>query len=416
MNKSFVNHVIFKNFLALSTLQIVNLVLPFVTLPYLARVLGVSNYGVVVMVYSIMQLLFVITDYGFNLSATKEISLFRHNLNRVNTIFSSIMIIKAVLLLITFGILLILIYTIPMIYENKETYIMGFGMVVGQTFTPIWLFQGMEKMKHVTFVNLVSKLTFTLLIFAIIKTENDYIYVPLLYSTGFVLAGLLSLFLAYREFGIKIYLTSYNSIRKQLNLSTQYFFSRAAVAGYSSGNNFIVGLVLGEFYAGIFAVAEKVYVAMTIIYTPLSDSIYPHMVMKKDLKLFKKIFLGATTLNFIVSFIVFMFSLELISFVFGEGYSESAHLLKYFCVLSLLLVPSTFIGYPLLGAFNYEKYANYSVVLAGCLHLIILFFVYKYLSIYSIVLLLIFTQLIVFAIRLFGVKLFLQDRNKTISN
>lgn len=411
MKKSFTKHVLFKNFLALSTLQIVNLILPFITLPYLARVLGVSNYGVVVMVYSVMQLLTILNDYGFNLSATKEVSLHRSNLSKINSIFNSILIIKIILLILSFVILLALVYTIPMLYENKEAYIMGFGIVIGQSFTPIWLFQGMEKMKHVTMVNLVSKLAFTLLIFAIIKNKNDYIFVPLLYSFGFVLAGIISMVLVKREFGIEFFIAKTKDVKEQLRNSTQYFFSRASVAAYSSGNNFIVGLVLGEFYAGIFAVAEKLYVAMTIIYTPLSDSIYPHMVKTKDLKLFKKIFLGAIIFNVCVSLFAFIFSSEIVYFVFGEGYAESASLLRYFCFLALILVPTTFIGYPLLGAFNFEKYANYSVIFAGILHLIILLFFYQSLSVYSIVLLLIFTQTIVFGIRIYGVRLFLKKRN-----
>ena len=91
MKLSYFKHVLVKNFLALSSLQAINLILPFITLPYLTRVLGVSNYGVVVMVYSIMQLLSVVCDYGFNLSATKEISLSRNNISKVNTIFSSVL-------------------------------------------------------------------------------------------------------------------------------------------------------------------------------------------------------------------------------------------------------------------------------------------------------------------------------------
>lgn len=412
MKLSFFKHILFKNFLALSILQIVNLILPFITLPYLARVLGVANYGVVVMVYSVMQLLFVINDYGFNLSATKEISVFRNNLIKVNTIFSSIIIIKIALLIISFLVLLILIYIVPIIQLNKEAYLMGFGMVIGQSFTPIWLFQGMEKMKYVTIVNLISKLTFTLLIFIVVKASSDYIFVPLLYSFGFVLAGIASMFFAYREFGVSIYIANWKDIKKQLKNSTQYFFSRAAIAAYSSGNNFIIGLALGEFYAGIYGVAEKLYMAMVVIYSPLSEAIYPYMVKSKDFKLFKKIISGVVLINLSVLLVTFIFSEEIVSFVFGEGYNESAKLLKYFCMLAFIIVPTIFLGYPLLGAFGFEKYANYSVVTGSIIHIIVLLFVYPFLSIYSMVILLIFTQIIVFSVRAYGVSLFLKSYKK----
>jgi len=410
MKKDFFSHVLVKNFLALSTLQIVNLVLPFITLPYLARVLGVSNYGVVVMVYSIMQLLFVINDYGFNLSATKEVSAHRNNISKINTIFSGIMCIKVILLILSFIVLLVLASTIPIIQANKSAYFMGFGMVIGQSLSPIWLFQGMERMKYITLANLISKLTFTILIFVVIRESKDYNLVPLLYSIGFVLAGVFSIFLAFREFGISFSIPRWEYIKEQLNSSTQYFFSRASIALYTSSNNFIVGLILGEFYAGIFGVAEKLYTAMVVVYTPLSDAIYPHMVQKKDLKLFKKIFIGVLLISLFVSIMTFIFSTEIVYVVFGQGYDESAILLKYFCFLAAVIVPTIFLGYPLLGAFGYEKHANYSVVIASILHFIILLYIYPFLSIYSMALLLIFTQIVVFTIRIHGVSMFLKER------
>jgi PST family polysaccharide transporter len=411
MGLSLLRNVLFKNFVALTTLQGINLILPFITLPYLARVLGVSNYGVVVMVYSIMQLLFVICDYGFNLSATKEISLHRSNPEKVNTIFSSIICIKTILLILSLIILLILTFTIPTVTAHRLAYFMGFGMVIGQSITPIWLFQGMEKMKYITIVNLVSKLTFTVFIFVLIQSSSDYIYVPLLYSIGFVLAGILSLFFAYREFGIRFLIPRGQEIKEQLNTSTQYFFSRASVAVYTSSNNFVVGLVLGNYYAGIFGVAEKLYTAMTVIYSPLSDAIYPYMVQKRNLKLFKKVLLGAALLNLVVAFTTYFYAEEIIYFVFGEGYAESAILLRYFCFLAIIIVPATFIGYPLLGAFGLEKFANYSVVIACTVHLILLMAINTYLTIYTMVLLLIFTQIIVFGIRIIGVRKFLKRYN-----
>jgi|TARA_B110000483_G_C18109659_1_gene509203 PST family polysaccharide transporter len=412
MNKklSLVKSTLVKNFLALSTLQVVNLILPFLTLPYLTRVLGVSNYGVVVMVYSIMQLLSVICDYGFNLSATKEISLHRSNITKINTIFSSILLIKIGLLIATLFILIVMSIFIPIVAANKEAYLMGFGIVVGQTITPLWLFQGMEKMKYITIVNLISKSLFTILIFVFIKNSNQFIFVPLLYSIGFILAGGVSLFFAYKEFGVTFYITKWSCITEQLKNSKQYFFSRASVALYSSINNFVVGLFLGEYYAGIFGVAERIYIAMTIIYTPLSDAIYPHMVQKKDLKLFKKIFFTAIFFNLCLSILSFLFSNEIVYFVFGAGYEESSILLRYFCVLALIIVPATFIGYPLLGAFGFQKYANYSVVIAGAIHIIILAFISSILTIYIMVMLLIFTQLIVFSIRSIGVNKFLKQQ------
>lgn len=404
MKKLFLNNILVQNFLALSTIQVANIILPFITLPYLARVLGVSNYGVVFMVYSVMQLLFVLNDYGFNLSATKEISQHRLDFKKVNEIFNSVFSIKIILITITAIILLAIAYTIPKIMANREAYFLGFGIVIGQTFTPVWLFQGMERMKYIAIVNLVSKLTFTMLIFVVINKSEHYKYVPLLYSIGFIVAAAFSIYFAKKEFGVYFSIPKFHQIKSQIRNSTQYFLSRASIAIYTSSNNFIVGIIFGEFYAGIFGVAEKLYMALVVVYSPLSDAIYPFMVKKKDMKLFKKIFLGVILVNLIVITFTYNFSEEIVNLIFGDGYKESAILLKYFCFLALIIVPTIFIGYPLLGAFGYEKYANYSVVAGSVVYFLILMILYPYLTIYQVVILLIFTQVIVFSIRMHGVR------------
>lgn len=413
MKNSFFKHVLVQNFLALSTLQIINMVLPFVTLPYLARVLGVSNYGVVMMVYSVMQLLFVFNDYGFNLSATREISKYRKDKKRVNTIFSSIMVVKCLFIILSLVLLAVLLNTVTVMKAHKLAYLLGFGMVLGQSFTPLWLFQGMERMKYVTLVNLISKGVFTVLIFVFITRAEHYVYVPLLYSTGFVIAGVASLFLVFKEFGIEFIRPRLKEVVAQIRNSAQYFFSRVSISAYTTGNNFIVGIVLGEYAAGIFGVAEKLYQAMVVVYSPLSDAIYPHMVIKRDLSLFKKVFIGVLAVNLIVAGFTFVFSNGIVDFIFGEGYDTSGSLLKYFCFLAVVIVPTIFMGYPLLGAFGFEKHANYSIVAGSIIHFLIIIFFYPYLSLTRMVLLLIFTQCIVFSVRLQGVITFIRQASGT---
>ena len=414
MNKklSLVKSTLVKNFLALSTLQVVNLILPFLTLPYLTRVLGISNYGVVVMVYSVMQFLLVICDYGFNLSATKDVSLNRNDKKEINIIFSSVLTIKFFLIFISFLILFLLTNFVEAMFEHKNVYLLGFGIVAGQSLSLTWLFQGMEKMKYMTIVNLISKLTCTLLIFILIKKPNHYIYVPLLYSIGFMSGGLLSLWIAFKQFDVTFYLIKKEKIIQHFKVSSQYFFSRLSVSFYTTSNNFIVGIIFGEFYAGIFGVAEKLYSAITIIYMPISDAIYPLMVKTKNIRLFNKIFLGAFLLNLFICLFTFIFSEEIIILVFGLEYIQASSLLRYFCFLALLTVPVILVGYPLLGSFGLEKYANNSVIIASIFHVILLLILHPFLTMYSMVLLLIFTQITVLSIRLIGIKILTKTLKK----
>lgn len=413
--RKFSKNQLFKNFVSLFSLQGVNLILPFLTLPYLGRVLGAENYGVVLMVYAVMQYLFVLCDYGFNLSATKDISIYRDEKEKINEIFSNIYYIKLVLVLLALIILSISIFTVEELKNHRIAYFLGFGIVIGQVLNPIWLFQGMENMKYMTQVNVIAKGLFTALIFVFIRNEGDYFKVPLLYSIGFITGGVFSLYFAFKYFDINWTRPKGKEIKRLINNSTQYFLSRSAAAMYTSSNTFVAGLALGNYFAGIFGAAEKLFLAMTVVYAPLGDALYPYMAKNRNLKLFKKILFLVVAANTVIALFVYCFSDGIVVLIFGPDFSESADLLRLFCLLALIFVPAVMIGYPFLGALGKEKYANYSVVFASVLHVILLVVLYNQLTVYRIVYLLLFTQTIVLVIRLVGAKK-LRDQLKSPKN
>ena len=83
-----------ENFLSLGALQIVGYIIPLINLPYLSRILGVEKFGLVFFAFAFMQYFIMLTDYGFGLSATREIAINRHNSNNISNIFSAVTFIK----------------------------------------------------------------------------------------------------------------------------------------------------------------------------------------------------------------------------------------------------------------------------------------------------------------------------------
>ena len=160
------------NFFYLSLLNAINIILPLITLPYLMKTVGKANYGIYSYVYTVIGYVIMFATYGFNYTATKQISQCRDDHSKVNAIFNSVIASKFLI-----GILLSLIIILAQRFVFKDDlaplmFLFGLGMVFGDVITPVWLFQGMEQMKYVTIVNATSKILFTLLVFIVIRNSD----------------------------------------------------------------------------------------------------------------------------------------------------------------------------------------------------------------------------------------------------
>ncbi|MFZ0021996.1 oligosaccharide flippase family protein, partial [Acinetobacter sp.] len=139
-----------ENLFSLSVLKLVNAVLPFITLPYLIKVLGFQQYGAIVLALSLITYFQAVTDYGFNLSATREIAQHRHSNKQLSYIYSKTMISKIILLIFSLFCLCGLILCIPQFRADFLIYSLMCLILIGQTLFPEWFFRGVEQMRYIT--------------------------------------------------------------------------------------------------------------------------------------------------------------------------------------------------------------------------------------------------------------------------
>lgn len=223
-----------KNIISLFTLQGVNYILPLLTIPYLVRVLGLEYFGLLAFATAFIMYFMVLTDYGFNLSATNQIAINKENKQKVNEIFVSVLTIKLTLAIFGFFIMIGIVSLIPKYQNDLNVFIFTYGMVVGQALIPLWLFQGLETMKYMTYFNILAKFIATGSIFIFVQEQNDYFLVPILTSLGFIVAGLLSLYWAFREFKMKFYILSKQQLMIQLKDGWHVFINNVFVNLYST--------------------------------------------------------------------------------------------------------------------------------------------------------------------------------------
>ena len=146
--------VIVKNFGYLTLLQIANYIFPLITVPYVARVIGVDGYGKIAFAAAIVLWFQALADWGFNYSSLRDVSQNRNDKEKISEIFSNVLWARILLMIISYGLLALFVLCIPSFRNAADVIFVTSLMLIGHVAYPVWFFQAMEQMKYNTMVPL----------------------------------------------------------------------------------------------------------------------------------------------------------------------------------------------------------------------------------------------------------------------
>jgi PST family polysaccharide transporter len=189
--------------------------------------------------------------------------------------------VEVVLMSLSFVLLSAVVFGSGRFRAEWRVYVLTFGMVIGQVLFPIWLFQGLERMKYVTVLNITAKLIFVGAIFGLVKKPSHYVYVPALNSLGFLMAGCISMFVAHRKFGIRFVPITMRDFVATVR-SSFHIFLTTILSGQIllSTAAFFIGVFHTTTEVGYFSVAEKLLKALVTLRIPVTVSLYPFFSRK----------------------------------------------------------------------------------------------------------------------------------------
>lgn len=378
-----------ENIFSLSLLNGINMIIPLVTLPYLIKTIGIANYGSYSIVYAMIQYGILFSAYGFSFSTTQQISINRDNIETVSAIFGSVIVARLMIAIVAMIIMAIICIAA---FDSKYflMYLLGLGMIIGDILNPTWLYQGMEKMRFMTIINFISKTLFTVLIFIFIRNQSDYLYVTLLNSCGFLIAGFISCIIGIKYFKLSLKLPKFTHIKDQLKNGWYIFLSTICMTLYRNSNIFILGFFLSPAMIGIYSGAEKVIKAAQAVTTPISNALFPFVAksfadspIKRKFHLIRKLSMAVGIMVLIISLGTFFGTPIIVKVLLSDIGYKAELLIKIMTPVIFFGGLNYILGIVGLVNLNHQKTFFHYVMISGVLSFIVLIFFAKGYGIYA---------------------------------
>jgi PST family polysaccharide transporter len=361
MLRKLLSHRLAKDALILFGVQISGYVLPLITLPFLTRVLGPTNFGLTALGTAMVLYFAVVIEWGFNVTGTRQIAIVQNDPDEVSRIYSTIMGCKIVLMAVGFLALVVVVTTIPKLRAFWPLYMVSYLQAVGLCFSPNWLLQGMQRMRYIAYSDYGAKVISVILIFALVRRSSDYMLVATLQSGGFLVASLIGLTVVFRKLRIRIVWPQYTDMRDSLITGWPVFLSMASMTAMSSTNTMIVGTLASSADVGFLSAAQRLIIATRALTNPITGAVYPHISKlavrspREAIRFVRKQILWTSAPFLLITLGMLSVAPFAVSILYGPKYVETGILLRLMSFTPVLHAISMCFGTYFMLAFGYQK-------------------------------------------------------------
>lgn len=392
------NKTVLHNFSYLTVLQIFTILFPLITYPYLLRTLGFELYGIVIFAQAIVANIDIVINYGFNLNGARDIACNKSNRSKISIIVSSIYILKFGLWLICFLLYLAVVFTFDFFEHFRLLYVATYFISLNTVFVPIWFFQGIEKMKYLTFINVGVRLFFISLIFVVVKKQSDYFLVPLLNAIGAILGGLAAFYIVLNREKIRFVWPGTVLLKYYFKDSTPLFFTSLSTNIYVNLNKMVVGADLGMSEVTVYDMAEKITTVLKIPISMLSQATFPKISREKSIAYINKVMRVSVGTIFVLYLVICVSAHWIVWFLSGSYMLLADTTIRIMTLSALFCSANVFLGANRLMAFGYKRQYMLANLYASALFLFVLFVlcISDYINLMSLAVLAVWGELAVF--------------------
>lgn len=399
-----------KNTFWLAIFQLAKMVFPFLILPILTRRFSVETYGNLTFIKTVMNFLQIFLDFGFMLSATKEIAKIKNDTNKIQQIMADTLLARLLLGGIGFLLIVILSFFFPILGHNFLFTITSYLTVFLSIFLFDFLFRGLEIIHVMTIRFIVMKTISFLLTIFFVRQDHQIILIPLFDILSSVIAIILVAFeLQKRNF--RLIRPKLKSSIYSLKISLIYFLSDVSATAFNAISTIIIGLVFSSTEVALFGVSIQIIGAIQALLGQLSSGIYPIMVRQKSRKFIQQIFQKTIPLVFLFTGLIIVLLPLALQVLAGDKYAAAHPIIQILAITIFFSFINTLLGWPTLGVINQQNKVTLSTIISTIFNLVSLILLYlsNSLNLYSVAITRVITEIILFCIRLYYYKKYRQN-------
>lgn len=362
------HHTLIENFSYVSLLQVFLMIAPLITYPYLVRVLGMELYGWVLTAQMLASYFSLLIDFGSNSVCAKHVALAKNDPTKLSEIVCSVFYVRFVLACIGLMFYTIIVYCVVSYRAHALLFMLTYGMTLNELLFPRYFYQGIEKMKLIAITNVVIKLIFIALIFVVVHSPADYIFVPIFYTIGYGVAGVIAMWFIFHKMHIHVSRPDWNAMKYYIKDSVSIFATDVVCTIKDKINYLLVQRFIGSSSVVVYDLALKLNSIMSQPYTIIKTVTFPRCAQSRDMKKIKRMILVTLLVTMICVALLNAFLPWIVAFFTGTSNIDILPI-RLLSLAPIMLSVSVPIASNVCIALGYNKYVFYSIIVTTIVYL-----------------------------------------------
>jgi PST family polysaccharide transporter len=329
--------------LSLGAIQMANYILPLISVPIIARILGPEKIGVINFIQAFITYFTLLINYGFNITAVRRMTAVSDDNEKRSMVFSEVFFSQLLLFLVSLAIFLLCMIIVPEFHKEWEVSVFTFALCIATLLTQEWLFQAMQELPKMAILNFFSKLASTALILLVLHKQADYILYAFLFSAVQIVVAAISFIWSMKRYCLRLYRIPVSACISLILGEKTFFLSVVVINLYTTTNVVLLGFMTNLQNVGYFTAAQKISSIIVMVFIiPFRQAFFPHVskALKQNrdegISIAKKLLPVIVWPAFLIGLITTIFSKQIILLIYGYKFEPAISVLQILAFLPLI--------------------------------------------------------------------------------